>query len=129
MCLCLFPPLWAFWNFCLSLGLSLFLFVSLSLCIFAFLFFLEALTLGMCLSLSLGVLSFCPPTQTLFSFHCLMPDRAYTHLELPQGASGRQITAEETHLVLGSGWLGCSKHWGGPDPTCPTLMHAVSALR
>lgn len=48
----------------LGVFLGLFLFISLfpSLCIFAFLFFLESLILGMYLSLSLWVLSFCPLT-------------------------------------------------------------------
>lgn len=66
------------------------------------------------------------PLRPYLLYDCLISDQAQ---ELPQRASGRQITAEEKHLVLGIRWLGCSKHLGGSDPACPTLMHAVSALR
>lgn len=69
------------------------------------------------------------PFCFLLLYDSLMPDKAHTYLALPQRAPGSQITAEEKHLVLGIRWLDYSKHLAGPDPTCPTLMHAVSALR
>lgn len=66
-------------------------------------------------------------------YDSLVPDRAPYSSGATQRTSGSQITAAETDVVTGRGWLGCSsreetEHLGGLE-CLPAVMHAVSALR